>query len=155
MIRHLVIFGVCTTLFGCATEPSGTVTKAAAPESIAFDTVSWRWADYSNRVWIAVQDVGVEVPSKNGTSLKKVNFMYSPNTGRSTAEAIALSSFNMFSGRRAEQLLLKVLFGMKGTSLSTSNLLSDRKAFHVYTFKASDGATNTTYFDATMYHHLF
>jgi|WetSurMetagenome_2_1015567.scaffolds.fasta_scaffold1041822_1 hypothetical protein len=155
MMRHLVILGVCTTLFGCATEPSGTVTKAAAPESVTFDTVPWRWADYSNRVWIAVQGVGVEVPSTNGTSLKKVNFSYSPNTGRSTAEAIAISSFNMFSGRRAEQLLLKVLFGMKGTSLSSSNLLSDGKAFHIYSFKTSEGTTNTTYFDATMYYHLF
>jgi hypothetical protein len=155
MMRHLVILGLCTILFGCGTTPSRTVSKGPAPESAHFDTLPWRWADYSNRVWITVQGVGVEIPSTNGSSFKKVNFSYSPNTAKSPAEAIAISSFNMFSGKRAEQLLLKVLFGMKGTSLSTSNLLSDGKAFHIYRFNTSEGTTNTIYFDGTMYHHLF
>ncbi len=155
MMRHLVILGVCAILLGCASAPSGTAAKGPTLKPGGFDTVPWRWEDYSNRVWIAVQGVGVEVPSTNGSPLKKVRFSYSRNTGSSPAEAIAISSFNMFSGRHAEQVLLKVLFGMEGTSLSHSNLLSDGKAFHVYTFRTSEGTTNTTYFDATMYHHLF
>jgi len=155
VINRLWIAGTCLALLGCATVPPEPVTRADLPETVRFDTIPWQWADYSNRVWISVSGVGLEVKGTNGPSIKKVSFSYSPNTGKSLAEAIAITSFDMFSGDRAERFLLKVLFGMQGTWLSQSNFVSDGKAFHSYRFKTSGDTTNTAYFDGTMYHNLF
>lgn len=155
MTRKLLVLGSCVLLFGCNAVPPETTIKAPSHTTAGFEIVPWNWADYSNRVWISVSGVGVEGFRANSGTLKKVNFSYSPNTGKSAAEAIAISSFDMISGGRSEQLLLKVLFGMEGSSLSDSNLLSDGKAFHIYTFKTHAGATNTVFFDVTMYFNLF
>jgi hypothetical protein len=114
--------------------------------------MQWRWEDYSNRVWISVSGVGLEDRSN---ILKQVNFSYSPSAGKSSAEAIAVSSFNMFTGRQAEEFLLRVLFGVRDGSVSHSNLLSNGKAFHIYRFTTPQGLTNTVFFDGTMYHNLF
>lgn len=160
-MRPLVIVGSCVLLFGCATEPVQTARNVTSQESSSFDPVPWRWQDYSNRVWIAVNGVGVENTRTKTNNLKKFSFSYSPNTGKFPAEAIAIRSFDMFSGDKAERLLLKVLFGMEGNWLSNSNAVLNGKAFHIYTFKTlagtpgSAGSTNTIYFDATQYHNQF
>ena len=144
-MNRILIFSFCLLLVGCNTAPLN-------QRNANFDTVPWRWADYTNRVWVSVSGVGVEDGRSN--SLKNVKFSYSPNTGKSANEAIAISSFNMFTGRRAEELLLKVLFGVEKIP-RYSDLLSDGKVFHIYKCNTHSGTTNTVYFDGTMYHNLF
>ena len=72
MIHWLVILGACVMLFGCAAAPPDAATNRPVHEPDSFNTVPWRWADYSNRVWITVSGVGVGVPSTGGTSIRKV-----------------------------------------------------------------------------------
>jgi hypothetical protein len=161
MARQLLVLACCVLLFGCASKPAQTARNEPAPETSAFDTVPWRWEDYSNRVWISVSGVGVESFVLRTNSLKRFGFSYSPSTGKSPADAIAIRAFDMFAGDKAERLLLKVLFGMEGSWLSHSNVVRDGKAFHIYTFQTRTGTaggecqTNTAYFDATKYHNLF
>jgi hypothetical protein len=161
VIGRCVMLGAAVIFVGCSTGPVGTSTTVPVGEPVNFDIVPFRWEDYSNRVWISVTGVDVENPSVKTNRLKNFDFSYSPNTGKSPVEAIAILSFNMLSGAKAERLLLKVLFGMKGNWLSNSNVLLDGKAFHIYTFEAKadlsgrPGKTNTIYFDATKYHNLF
>ena len=155
MMLRMAILVTSAILVGCSTVPPRGVTNIPAREPVTFDTVPFRWEDYSNRVWISVSGVGVENPNAKTNILKKVNFKYSPNTGKSPAESIAVVSFNMFSGDTAERLLLKVLFDMEGNWLSSSNVVLDGKAFHIYRIKTHSNATNTIYFDATKYHNLF
>lgn len=157
-MHRLAILGICATLSGCTTQSAvkselrDTATSHVANQDL--DTLPCRWEDYSNRVWIAVSGVGVEVGRSN--ILQEIHFSYSPNTGRSSDQAIAIWSFNMITGRRAEQFLLRVLYGTGDSTVSRSNLISDGKAFHIYTFKNPAGdATNTVYFDGTKYHNLF
>src|ERR1041384_7519751 len=108
-MRRLIILASCVLLFGCASEQVERARNVTAQESSSFDTVPWRWQDYSNRVWLSVSGVGVENTRAKTNILKKFNFSYSPNTGKSPAEAIAIQSFDMLSGDKAERLLLKVL----------------------------------------------
>jgi hypothetical protein len=155
-MHRLAILGVCATLVGCSAAPPVTRQAPNSRTSHSIDpefaTLPWRWEDYSNRVWIAVAGVGLEVGRSN--ALKRVSFSYSPNTGRSKEEAIAIRSFDAFSGRRAEHLLLRVLFGAAHNPLSYSSAVSGGKAFHIYSFTDETGQTNTVYFDGTKYHNL-
>ena len=118
-----------------------------------FDTVPWDWKDYSNRVWLRVTGVGLSTGGDK--DLRSVRFSYSPSSGKSEEEAIAIQSFNMFTGRHAEHFLLRVLFGAADSSIEPSKRITGGKAFHIYTLTNKAGETNTVFFDGTMYHGLF
>ena len=149
-IPSLIIVVILTTLFGCAAkDPMGRRIGDHGP----FDTVPWAWKDYSNRVWLRVAGVGLSTDGDK--DLRSVRFYYSPRSGKSEEEAIAIQSFNKFTGRYAEYFLLRVLFGAADSSIEPSERMTGSKAFHIYTLTNKAGETNTVFFDGTMYHNLF
>jgi hypothetical protein len=76
-----------------------------------------------------------------------------PNTAKSEEKAIAITAFDMFAGSRAERFLLRVLYGTgRLTPNNRSEVLTNGKAFHIYTLTNRIGETNLVYFDATHYH---
>jgi hypothetical protein len=149
----LTVVGLCATFFGCAKDVSAL--KYPLPEDrIRRDGVAWRWEDYSNRVWISVTGVGLQTGLTN--AVKKIAFSYSPNTGKSLEDAIAITAFDMFAGSRAERFLLRVLYGTGSlTPLNPSEIVTNGKAFHIYTLSNRIGETNAVYFDGTHYHGIW
>jgi hypothetical protein len=140
-IDSFIVVAVFAALAGCASKTPFTT----------FDRMPWAY--YSNRVWLRVTGVGLA--TGQGKDLRSVSFSYSPSSGKSEEEAIAIQSFNMFSGRHAEHFLLRVLFGAGDSSVDPSERITGGKAFHIYTFTNKKGESNTVFFDGTMYHDLF
>src|SRR4030095_13445892 len=126
----LTAVGLCATIFGCAKDVS--TLKYSLPENrIRRDGVAWRWEDYSNRNWISVSGVGLQTGLTNW--LKNISFSYSPNTGKSQAEPIAITAFDMFAGGRAERFLLRVFYGAgRLAPIDYSVVVTNGKAFHIY-----------------------
>ena len=152
ILANLTVAGLCATLISCAKEIAGTK-YSLPPDRVRPDGISWRWKDYSNRVWISESYLR---PKTGANTARRTAFSYSPNTGISQEEAIAIRAFNMFGGGRAERHLLAKLFEEDGNPLlDHSDVVTNGKAFHIYTFTNLAGETCTVYFDATHYHHLW
>lgn len=156
VMKVVLLCALAGIILGCAeTSSKSTVRQISRSGTNEFETLRWRWENYSNLVWIPVRGVGLEVTNKAGTnSLTKVGFSYSPNSGLSAAEPIVISALNMFDGDRAERFLLRVLFGVDG-AVEVEHRLDNAKAFHNYTLNSAESTTTKVYFDATKYHNLF
>ena len=151
LLTSLAVIGLCLTLLGCAKDVLVTKNLYAPTDRVGSDGVTWHWEDYSNRPWIGVSGVGLQTGSTN--PMKSISFSYSPNTAKSEEEAIAITAFDMFAGSRAERFLLRVLYGTgRLTPNNRSEVLTNGKAFHIYTLTNRIGETNLVYFDATHYH---
>ena len=108
LLAAVIVVGLCAMILGCAKDVAIT-NYSPRFDRVRPDGVIWRWEDYSNRIWISVSGVGLQTRLTN--PLKKISFSYSPNTGKSSEEAIAITAFDMFAGIRAERFLLRVFYG--------------------------------------------